>query len=180
MIVFFFFIIILCFFFFYSPSQRSICLKAQWRFYGSIAPLCLWRAEPKGAMGRLGFQPRDFQPASLCQKLRRLFVCGGAESSILCCLWAAFLQLFLFLFTMLVSPKRLSAPHEACCSSASVAAPKMRVCAFDERHYVYWHLQNDLAGVCLDTHTHTLHTSLQLSSLTQFARWSDVMTRCHF
>lgn len=60
--------------------------------------------------------------------LRRcLFAAESTESVFLECLWAAFVQLFPFLFAMLVSLQRLDATHEACCSSASVAVHKMCV-----------------------------------------------------
>lgn len=54
-----------------------------------------------------------------------VFVCCGTESVFLEGLWAAFVQLFPFLFAMLVSLQRLYATHEACRSSASVVH-KMR------------------------------------------------------
>lgn len=57
----------------------------------------------------------------------KVFVCCGTESVFLECLWAAFVQLFPFLFAMLVSLQRLYATHEACRSSASVVVHKMCV-----------------------------------------------------
>lgn len=98
-----------------------------------LLPLCIWRAQPKGAWAAFDFSAGTFEA-----------VCGGAESGrVLCCLWVAFVQLFPFLFAIVVSLWRLSATHEACCSSASVAVPKMcftHTMRDTKEHCVYWYL----------------------------------------
>lgn len=115
----------------------------------------------------------------------KAFVCCGPECGVLYCLWAAFVQLFPFLFAMSVSLQRLSATREACRFSASVVVHTKRFahlkCATGVRSDVCTGICK-MSVVCLDYFSWLL----QLFSLTNIMRAgktsgrSEMQKRCHF